>query len=333
MKIEGMGNRYAFGLQGERKNRTESEKESSAMQQQDKATGTSEQATAVRGPHHQHHAHGAIRNLQEAHFQGVASLRLQMKFHEQLQENTMQEAGDALATGSDQLVTDLGERVNALGNEFQGMFGETDIIAEMQGLMDTFSHAVNNLFGSSEETDPASESIAAFRHQPGDILAGIQEAFGDFFDAMWQLGQPSTDEPVIDNSATEPTIAAENAESPVTPAVSTLAEDEVTVADINTGEAVDEIMAATAADNPENVPEAPSFTDNLTELQTWFDSQIAALQTSVDDLMKMPPIGQQRGHGVAYNRFLAIYTEMNSTISISQASDDIPQEGGVETEA
>ena len=330
MKIEGFGNRYAFGLQGERKNRAESDKENSNLQRQEQSTGETEQAKNAQVHRHHNHAHGAIRNLQEAHFQGVASLRLQINFQEKIQTNSTQKLNDVLVTGSNQLVTDLEVQVVTLGNDFQGSFGETDIIAQMKGLMDTFSQAVSNLFGGSEETD--STSIKTASTQPGYIFAGIQGAFGDFFNAMWQIGQPPADESLVVDTDMEPVIDPENTETPVI-AVSTADETEGTTADIATEEVVDEIVAAAVTDDPENTPVGPSFTDKLTELQTWFDSQIASLQTSVDDLMKMPPISDQRGHGMAYSRFLAIYTEMNSTESITQTGDDMLFDGGLETEA
>jgi hypothetical protein len=329
MNIEGLGNRYGFGLQGEKKSRTEGAQENAAMKRQEHPPEGTAQPKTEQKNHHQE-AHGAIRNLQEGHYQGVASLRLQINFHEQLQATTMQKADDVLAAGSDTLVAGLKEQVTTLGGEFQGTFGD-DFQTKMQGMMETFSQAVNTLFGTTGETETASTPKAVSK--PGDIFTGIRQAFDVFFTAMLELDQPPTDESVPVDTDLEPALAVENTESPDIAAISTTDAAEGGIADINTAETVDELMAAAPAITPENSQPPLSFTDRLTEVRTWFEAQLGSLQSSVDDLLQLPPVAPPQGHGMAYSRFLAIYTEMNSTGATTQPGSEMASGGGLATEA
>ena len=57
------------------------------------------------------------------------------------------------------------------------------------------------------------------------------------------------------------------------------------------------------------------------------------LESRVDDLMALPPIGEPRGNGVAYGRFLAMYAEMNSLATTPEPGENTLSSEGLSTEA
>jgi hypothetical protein len=58
--------------------------------------------------------------------------------------------------------------------------------------------------------------------------------------------------------------------------------------------------------------EATDFSMALQDLRSWFEEAIAALEKSVYDSWNMPSSSGARGNGMAYDRFMDTYNEMNS---------------------
>lgn len=314
MKIEGMGNRYAFGHQREKTVRTEVDNNDIGRQTQTKNSVREEEQVTVEPRRHEGQAHGAIRNIQEAHFQGVASLRMHINFHERLQMEAQQNAVTTLAESSDTLMSDLEDQLLSFGGGFQSNDMTTGISGEIEELMNSFSSAIDTLFTGSE-TDQQS---------PTSILTGIGVAFDEFFASLSQMGQQASAESAdTEEIMPEDVAAIELDQLPDETAAVVTETEENMVAATDVQENIGETEA---------IEEPATFESQLQTLRAWFNDQMEAMQTNIDNLMQLqPPAGKPRGNGVAYSRFLAIYNEMSAVTTTT--SNGTFTDSGLETEA
>lgn len=342
MNIQGMGSPHAFPTQRGQGRAGAGVGSSSKLQEQPALPV--EKPTTARIENNQGQANGVIQKLQEGHFQGVASVRLQINFHYQLQDVNTQKATQALESGSNELVAGLGEKVSELGASFPENSGGLNFGEEADRLMLSFESKVEGLFAFSDGgvSDPAG------------ILAGIDDAFQDFFNSLSQWALPASSEPVADDTIAdtiaetavaddavaetavaddavtegavaddvapeialaedtlpETAIAEDGAEPSVTSEVGEAGGEEDVAIGVDDGSTVQEPLPVATSDM-EGTQEVVTFADGLQDLQTWFDSQLESLRTTMDELLSMPPLGEPRGNGVAYSRFLAIYSELN----------------------
>lgn len=245
---------------------------------------------------------GVVRLLQEGHFKGVADIRLRINFNEQLQGIATEKAGDTLTAESQALLTALDEKLQAITMEY----GFSDQSAE---LVSNFTDTVNAMIGGEQ----------ADGFDPTVTISGIREEFLGLVDSLIMLEQPeTTNEEVADatvgDSLDEIVVGSTEAE--------TVATDGVTVAEDNLSE-----------DVAEQIPAQSEYSTAVQTLQEWFEAELVSMEASVQQASSLPPLSMSSGNGVAYNKFLEIYNELNG-ISKNTADSDTAAETGpiIETE-
>ena len=70
----------------------------------------------------------------------------------------------------------------------------------------------------------------------------------------------------------------------------------------------------TETDGSATTTEPDGFTVALQKLQEWFETEVAALQKTVNDLKILPDPSEPRGNGVAYDRFLETYKGLEAGV-------------------
>lgn len=131
---------------------------------------------------------GVVGLLQEGHFNGVADIRLRINFYDQLQLSAAEKSGETLATGSQELVTDLETRVQ----DFGGDFGIADDVADP---MTAFKEVADGLIGGIEDGE----------FDAAAVLEGLGSAFDDLISALQQFAPV----PEGEDSGVDTSIAAE----------------------------------------------------------------------------------------------------------------------------
>jgi hypothetical protein len=243
---------------------------------------------------------GVIRLLREGHFQGVADLRLRINFHEELQQAATREAQETWASEGQELVSTLNGKIEELGNTFA--FSE-----EVAGLMDNFEQATSPLFSGT--TDGPFDATAA--------MDEMTKAFNGLIDALQAFKPTATDE----SSAL---VAAEDGAAPN--ALPATEEPAIATAD---APATDPLTG----ENSSTTPAALTFTDALANLQQWFDTEKAALDTMLAETRSLPELSAPRGKGVAYERFLAMYNSLQTPTSTTGTETGGSEPEGIQTEA
>ena len=71
-------------------------------------------------------------------------------------------------------------------------------------------------------------------------------------------------------------------------------------------------LEASETEGPATTPAPDGFTLAVQKLQEWFETEIAALEKTVNDLQVLPDPSEPRGNGVAYERFLETYKGMET---------------------
>ena len=94
-----------------------------------------------------------------------------------------------------------------------------------------------------------------------------------------------------------------------------------------------EVSPAMAATEGGAAPATLTFTDALTNLQQWFDTEKATLETMLAATQSLPELSAPRGKGVAYERFLAIYESLHTAISSAGTETGGSEPEGIQTEA
>lgn len=135
---------------------------------------------------------GVVGLLQEGHFNGVADIRLRINFYDQLQLSAAEKSGETLATGSQELVTELESKVAEFGGEF-GIGGEA-----VEEMMTAFKEEAEGLIGG----------IADGEFDPAAVLGGLGTAFEDLITALQDFAPAPEGE---DSGVDTPAAAEESA--------------------------------------------------------------------------------------------------------------------------
>ena len=216
---------------------------------------------------------GVIGLLQEGHFQGVADVRLRINFHEQLQLMVSQKSGEVLQTESRELMLELESKVQSVGEEFQ----VTDQVAD---LLASFKDEAEGLIDTSEAGRDSSS-----------VIGGLRDAFTGFLTSLQSIA-------AADDAGADSGVAGEAA----------VAGTEASVTE--NGVQVNPEASETEGSATTTAPDG--FTLALQKLQEWFETEIAALEKTVNDLQVLPDPSEPRGNGVAYDRFLETYKGMET---------------------
>jgi hypothetical protein len=237
---------------------------------------------------------GVIRLLSEGHFQGVAGLRLLINFHEELQQTASREAQEALISGGQELVTTLNGSIEEMGEIFD---------FEVAAPMKDFKEMTSSLFSGA--TDPPFDADTVIKTMT-DASIGLFSALNE--------NKPAAEQEKSAMETTEGEVSA-TAESAIA-GVDTPATDPLTEGS----------SSAT--------PDTSIFLDALGNLQQWFNTEMAALETKLAATQSLPELSSQRGKGVAYERFLAIYNSLQTpTGSAGDETGGNQPESGIQTEA
>jgi len=229
-------------------------------------------------------AKGVVRLLLAGHFKGVADVRLRMNFFEEIQ--TRQSA--AVAPVVEETLPDLLAAVDSAVQSIQGDPALTeDQSLELSNLKDTFVDETESIRGAF---------LGGNASSPEGFLSSLRVAIDGF---VHNLGLLLGSQSSADAGATEVTAGAPTGE--------TESPDE-TITQSPEGD-LTETEAPPAGDlEPATPPPAPadmlaSLSDTLT---AWLDELSAALA----DASVLPPLSPAQGNGVAYQKFLSMYQEM-----------------------
>ena len=144
MKVHGHGHQHSQAM-GQLKPHQPQEEREGKHQLKEAIMSKLETKNAPQVAQSQGEAKGVIRLLQVGHFKGVADLRLQINFGEQLQNATIQAATNSLEVGGHELISNLEEKVLGLPETF-------DFVNDhVEGLMDTFKQIVETPSTSKDD--------------------------------------------------------------------------------------------------------------------------------------------------------------------------------------
>lgn len=215
---------------------------------------------------------GALRLLQDGHFNGVSDVRLRINFHEELAAMEAEEQKAAVEGMIDELLAAISSGLEPFlemeeeggepeGDGVEGV-GEEPAAVTVGGLAEQFESAVvaaeENFLGAAEpsQEDLAAELTGAF----DTLVAGLLELFG-------------TDEET-DGGVTEEGSLPEDVVEP----------------DLSGGEVdVSEFIAA---------------------LESLFGASFEEIMSGLDGASVLGELSEANGNGGAYEKFLAIYNEL-----------------------
>lgn len=264
-------------------------------------------------------AKGVMRHLDEGHFKGVADIRLRMNFHGRIESAGNAKALDYLEEESNILLGEVGDKVLGIGEEF-------DFATEVEGFFSEFATAVEEMFGRTGDSES----------KPSSIFASFRDAFTNLFTSLEGLSPVSTEQHIENSSENdEGMVEVLGVSSEI---VDNLPSTSVTDAEIEIDQQRNEESTVEAVNGIEELAEeiqmqedpASNYSESLNDLQQWFTSRLNAMESVVDELLSLPPLSASGGNGVAYNRFLAMYSEMSEVANEDQGS--IQEKDGVSTE-
>jgi hypothetical protein len=234
---------------------------------------------------------GAIRNLMDGHYKGVADVRLRINFQDQIEAI---EAAQRQAIADEQLGQIL-ESVISTGDD-DTTASATALAAE--GQEQTDEPAITDLDGVTELQEALANDFNAIKESyPGtsassdELADDLWSAFNNFVDSMLELYPPPQ----------EATPEEPEPVPPPEPATATLLEPEPATATL--------IESVPPPTEPEPTPDIQEYLENLE----------AAFSTAIDELIEalsmvsvLPELSGPSGNGAAYQKFVAIYNELQN---------------------
>jgi len=301
MQIQGVGHQQAWQLLKARQNDPQTATEKAPKPQKTAAPAPMETETKpTELSPDQAQEKGVIRLLREEHFQGVSGLRLRINFQEELQQAVTREAQATWASGGQELVAALNGKIEEMG--------ETSAFSdEVAMLTDNFEKAISPLFSGA--TDGPFDASAA--------KEAMTTAFNGLIEALQAFAPAAAEESPAGATAGGGAVpnALPETEDPAIAAADTPATDPLT------------------GQNSSATPAALTFTEALTNLQLWFDTEKATLETMRAASQSLPELSAPRGKGVAYERFLAVYDSLHTATSSAGSETGGSEPAGIQTEA
>ncbi len=273
MQIQGVSNQQTWQLFKSKQDSPRNEAEKTKNAQKNTVTDVATQTAEVsKGKPEEK---GVVRLLAEGHFIGAADIRLRINFQEELQELVSREAGVAMESEGQNLVSALETKIKDLG--IDSKFPD-----EMPRIMQDFENAISaTITGTKEGT------IA-----PNSALTEIKGAFGDLLTALKDLAPAPEANPAVSETAaiasTDVLLAGQE------PMVSVASE--VPKESVGTSETTSDPL-----------------TSDLDILQGLFELKMTSLTQMVADSSSLPPLSDARGNGKAYERFLESYNALYAT--------------------
>ena len=255
---------------------------------------------------------GVIRNLLEGHYTGVADVRLRINFADVLAAIEQEQVQAAAAEQIDGMLATLGVTVaGVLGSSEavkadETLEGSTEAPAEesSEGPTEEQLAAISEYQGVFVEEVNDSKEVFITSEAPSqdELVAGLNGAFESFVASLISLFEP------------EPAPEPEEVEPPVT-TMSEGPEGESQPDELLVEEGGAEGTGEINSEEPE--PEIPveagfdyqSFIENLTSS---FTTALDELINALNDVHALPELSEPNGNGVAFDKFLAIYNDLQN---------------------
>jgi len=227
---------------------------------------------------------GVLRNLQAGKFKGVADVRLRIVFQQQLAELAEQQAIARASEGSDTMVSNLAAEIRSFTNAAPAV--------------DTDTAETGPVAADTEATGASAIDMAI-----GDFQESVGNATSALGDGLDLADYGATLQAAFDTLAGE----LENA---LTPAQSEI-ETSLEVA-VQEGEAADLNLTVTAEISGETDTDSTGVTEFLASLREMFSQELGRLLESAETRDILPELSEPRGNGQAFDKFKAIYDELNA---------------------
>ena len=274
MTVSGIGSGNAFAY-GHDKIRAPQPR---GAQKTESAPETS-RAEPAAAPQSSDEPRGGIRNLQEGHFRGVADVRLRINFHAELSEIEATRKVDVAAEQTTEMAQAIGDRIDAaaaaLGDE------QSSALAAAKAPFVEAVRAADDAYAESRDTESLTASLRAAFDSLTEALSAV-------------IFEPDAELPDVDDAALEPV-------API---------DDATAISVGPDEEVGGASETVLEDgDPAEVFDTESF---LADLEALFTSTLSDLTTALDAAQVLPELSEPSGHRNAYDKFLAIYQDLQS---------------------
>lgn len=272
-------------------------------------------------------ADGVIRNLLEGHYnKGVADVRLRINHFEelaaiesaQLKALAEQEVTGLLGVVESGVNNILGSSDTFTAQAASNGEGETEPVNEtltVSGLHDEFVGAVN-IFSE--------KFVLAETPSINDLVGGIENAFTDFVTFLSGLLVPTEENPTV-------VVEGEGGQAGRSSGISMTGTQEPTASSPE-GEQPAGVEIFGGEPEPPVVEVLPQagYISLIDELSTAFEAAKDELIEALNGFQLLPELSEPRGNGVAYEKFLAIYNQMQT---VETAEGDTPGNEEVDTVA
>jgi hypothetical protein len=264
--------------------------------------GASGEPVPVEGEPEEDDGQGALRLLQEGHFSGVSDVRLRINFYEELAAIEAEEQKAAaeeqiailLASVSAGIEPLLGTSEPDGGEEPEGFEAasavEEEEPADEGGPAEQFAAAVN---------DAKDKFLVAESPSQEELVGDLTGAFGVLVESLWDLfgpaEEPGGEEPVGGEGAGGVDEGGEGATG--------------FEAVISANEVVPDAPPADEGDG-EGEEEEPDAGSYIAELESLFGAALDELISALEGVSILPELSEPNGNGEAYDKFLAIYSEL-----------------------
>ena len=220
---------------------------------------------------------GVIKNLLSGHFRGVSDIRLRINFQEEIAALEAANLSEATAAG-------VAEIAGTVANEIETFLAtdglDEETIASITGSLSAFVSGESTIatFSATEETAATGDAIAKLRSDFDALIEALNSALI-----------------VSEETTTEETTEAEGVIgfTAVTPPDGELTTTEFSVDEPATEEEV--------------VIDGEAFIASLIES---FESGMEALIASLAETSILPALSEPNGNGTAYDKFVAMYNEL-----------------------
>ncbi len=270
-------------------------------------------------------ADGVIRNLLEGHYKGVADVRLRINHFEelaaiesaQLKALAEQEVAGLLGVVESGVNNILGSSETFTAQAAPNGEGETEPVNEaltVSGLHDEFVGAVNIL---------SEKFVLAETPSINDLVGGIENAFTDFVTFLSGLLMPTEENPTV-------VVEGKGGQADGSSGISTTGTQEPTAPPEGEQPAGVEIVGGEPEPPVVEVLPQAGYISLIDELSTAFEAAKDELKEALKGFQLLPELSEPRGNGVAYEKFLAIYNQMQT---VEMAEGDTPGNEEVDTVA
>lgn len=220
---------------------------------------------------------GVIKNLLSGHFKGVSDVRLRINFREEIAALEAANLAEATAAG-------VAEITNTVSGEIETFLATEGLDEEtITRITDSLSAFVSGestvaAFSATAETATTENAISKLQSDFDALIEALNSALG--------IGEEAATEGTSDTDGMIGITAADAPEGEPTTTVLSLDEP---------------------ATEEEVVIDAEAF---MASLIASFESEMAALIASLNDISVLPELSEPEGNGTAYDKFVAMYNEL-----------------------